>query len=115
MAAYRWTPELFTCLSYAKGFKAGGFNLDRVGCPNDSSCPVSPNGLAITINAQTNTFFKPEYSDSIEAGIKNTRSPEREDHGCVHRAHVCAPVNSAALSPVVRIACGWTCLRTKRP
>ena len=71
-AAYRWTPELFTYLSYAKGFKAGGFNLDRVGCPNDSNCPVSANGLVTTINARTNTFFKPEYSDSIEAGVKNT-------------------------------------------
>ena len=37
-AVYRWSPELLTYLSYAKGFKAGGFNLDRVGCPNGQPC-----------------------------------------------------------------------------
>ena len=92
-AVYRWSPELLTYLSYAKGFKAGGFNLDRVGCPNgqpftgtgpipSGSCPLTtipanPFGtggekVITAITADTNTFFKPEYSDSIEAGAKTT-------------------------------------------
>ncbi|WP_174299302.1 TonB-dependent receptor [Caulobacter sp. S45] len=92
-AVYRWAPELLTYVSYAKGFKAGGFNLDRVGCPNGQpyagtgpvpagSCPVAtvptnPFGTGGTkiitaLTADTNTFFKPEYSDSIEAGAKTT-------------------------------------------
>ena len=87
-AVYRWSPELLTYLSYAKGFKAGGFNLDRVGCPNaqpvtnGGPCPVAtvpanPFGTGgatqiTALTADTNTFFKPEYSDSIEAGAKTT-------------------------------------------
>ncbi len=69
---YRFAPQVLTYLSYAKGFKAGGFNLDRVGCPNDVNCPVGANGLVTAVTADTNTYFKPEYSDSIEAGVKNT-------------------------------------------
>ena len=80
---YRWAPQLLTYLSYAKGFKAGGFNLDRTGCPNGQpvgtpggNCPVSPApfnpNLITALTANTNTFFKPEYSDSIEAGAKTT-------------------------------------------
>ena len=77
-AAYRFSPQTLAYASYAKGFKAGGFNLDRTGCPNEQSitnggpCPVSANGLVTAITADTNTFFKPEYSDSGEIGVKNT-------------------------------------------
>ena len=36
--AYRFSPELLTYISYARGYKAGGFNLDRVSCPNAPGC-----------------------------------------------------------------------------
>ncbi len=84
-AAYRLSPELLTYISYAKGFKAGGFNLDRISCPNQQGlnpatglplatgpCPVGANGLVTATNAISNTFFKPEYSDSAEVGAKST-------------------------------------------
>ena len=77
-AAYRFSPEILTYASYAKGFKAGGFNLDRTGCPNElpvtqgGPCPVNANGTITAITADKNTFFKPEYSDSAEIGVKNT-------------------------------------------
>ncbi len=82
-AVYRWDPQLLTYASYAKGFKAGGFNLDRTGCPNGLSvaqggnCPTNANaflnpGIITALTANTNTFFKPEYSDSIEVGAKST-------------------------------------------
>jgi iron complex outermembrane receptor protein len=77
-AAYRVNDQILTYASYAKGFKAGGFNLDRTGCPNELSvaqggpCPVSANGLITAVTANSNTYFKPEYSDAAEIGIKNT-------------------------------------------
>lgn len=78
---YRFSPELLTYISYAKGFKAGGFNLDRISCPNAGGplvggpCPTvngAANGLVVATNAISNTFFKPEYSDSAEIGAKTT-------------------------------------------
>ncbi len=83
-AAYRWSPEVLAYVSYAKGFKAGGFNLDRIACPNAGGpavggpCPAVPGPipgaapLVVATNAISNTYFKPEYSDSAEIGVKTT-------------------------------------------
>jgi outer membrane receptor protein involved in Fe transport len=56
--AYRFNPDLLTYVSYARGYKSGGFNLDRarfgVGRPNPD------------------TFFAAEFVDSYEVGAKST-------------------------------------------
>jgi iron complex outermembrane receptor protein len=57
-AAYRFNPKVLTYVSYARGYKAGGFNLDRarfnIGQPNPD------------------TTFPGEFVDSYEAGVKST-------------------------------------------
>jgi outer membrane receptor protein involved in Fe transport len=61
-ATYRWTPDIMTYASYARGFKAGGFNLDR-----------SRNGNpAVGYTVNPDTSFKGEYVDSYELGAKTT-------------------------------------------
>ena len=69
---YRLDPRILTYFSYAKGFKAGGFNLDRVACPNEPGCPAGPAGVVTALTPETNTSFKPEFSDSFELGAKST-------------------------------------------
>ena len=65
-ASYRFSPEVFTYASYARGYKGGGFNLDRT---------QSSNGLpsgAPGIVPIKDTSFPAEFVDSYELGIKNT-------------------------------------------
>lgn len=59
--SYRWSPQVLTYGSYAHGYKAGGFNLDRLALPYAS-------GLTPVLD----TSFAPEFVDSYELGIKNT-------------------------------------------
>lgn len=47
---YKWSPDLMTYISYAKGFKGGGFNI-----------------YSSTV---TETVYKPEYSSNYEVGLK---------------------------------------------
>ena len=63
--AYRFTPEIMAYASYARGYKAGGFNLDRIASivqtvPGQATDPV------------LDTSFAPETVDSYELGMKNT-------------------------------------------
>ncbi len=61
---YRFTPQILAYASYARGYKAGGFNLDRIAQPTQSGGkPAAP---------ILNTSFKPEIVDSYEIGMKNT-------------------------------------------
>ncbi len=65
-AAYRWNPHVMTYGSAARGYKAGGFNLDRV---------QSSNGLSISgagIVPVNDTSFPGEFVDSYELGTKTT-------------------------------------------
>ena len=63
-AAYRWNESVMTYVSAARGYKAGGFNLDRV---------QSSNGLssgAAGITPVNDTSFDGEFVDSYELGAK---------------------------------------------
>ncbi len=63
--AYRFSPELMTYASYARGYKAGGFNLDRIATTNQTVAgqPTTP---------VLDTSFAPETVDSYELGAKST-------------------------------------------
>jgi iron complex outermembrane receptor protein len=64
-ADYRFNPETLGYVSYARGYKAGGFNLDRIAAPTQTVAGVA--GAPVL-----NTSFKPEFVDSYEIGLKNT-------------------------------------------
>ncbi len=64
--AYRWSPDVMTYVSYARGYKAGGFNLDRI-----QSSTGLPNG-ATGVTPVTDTSFPAETVTSWEAGAKTT-------------------------------------------
>ena len=63
--AYRFSPEVLSYASYARGYKAGGFNLDRIATTNQTVAnqPTAP---------VLDTSFAPETVDSYEIGLKNT-------------------------------------------
>ena len=61
--AYRIQPGMMTYGSYSRGYKAGGFNLDRVG--QTLITATGPN-----FAANPNTSFRPEIADSFELGVK---------------------------------------------
>lgn len=62
---YRFTPETLAYASYARGYKAGGFNLDRIAQPTQTVAGVAAAPVL-------DTSFKPETVDSYELGVKNT-------------------------------------------
>jgi outer membrane receptor protein involved in Fe transport len=64
--SYKWSPEVLTYVSYARGFKDGGFNLDRITSGNGK-----PNG-GPGFTPVANTSFPDETVDSYEAGVKTT-------------------------------------------
>ena len=68
-AAYRWSPDVMTYLSYTTGYKAGGFNFDRI-----QSTDGTPAGLApgLPIAPVTDTSYPAETVKSLEAGAKTT-------------------------------------------
>lgn len=65
-AAYRWNDNLMTYVSAARGYKGGGFNLDRVQTSNG----LSSGGQGIV--PVDDTSFDGEFVDSYELGAKTT-------------------------------------------
>ncbi|HEX6741862.1 MAG TPA: TonB-dependent receptor [Sphingomicrobium sp.] len=82
--SYKPTDRLLTYVSYARGYKAGGFNLDRSALWRATSAagvpPLSGNGAICVTAAQAgcqgrvasgeDLEFKPETNDAFEAGAK---------------------------------------------
>ena len=66
--SYRLNPDLLGYVSYARGFKAGGFNLDRVQC--QVGRPGCTPGTAAVITPIRDTSFPGEFVDSYEIGEK---------------------------------------------
>ena len=64
--AYRWNEHLMTYLSGARGYKGGGFNLDRV----QSNTGLSSGTAGIV--PVDDTSFPGEFVDSYELGAKST-------------------------------------------
>lgn len=64
--AYRWNDALMTYASAARGYKAGGFNLDRVQSSDGLSSGVQG------ILPVDDTAFPGEFVDSYELGAKTT-------------------------------------------
>ncbi len=67
---YRFDRDLLAYASYARGYKAGGFNLDRVQCTIGQ--PGCAPGSAAAITPINNTAFGDETNDSYEIGEKAT-------------------------------------------
>ncbi len=68
--AYRLNSEFLFYASYARGYKAGGFNLDRVQCT--VGAPGCTPGSAAVVTPILNTAFDKETNDSFEIGEKAT-------------------------------------------
>ncbi|MEP6884746.1 MAG: TonB-dependent receptor [Gammaproteobacteria bacterium] len=60
--SYRFTEDVMGYISWANGYKAGGFNLARVTSPTGPEGPLTPN---------LNTEFPRETVQSYEVGIKS--------------------------------------------
>ena len=84
--SWKPTPELLTYVSFSRGYKAGGFNLDRSAfsryvAQNSSGVPVAGAVCPITgtipigctsggLAGLNNLQFRPEINDALEAGLK---------------------------------------------
>ena len=80
--SYKPTDRLLTYASYSRGYKAGGFNLDRSALFRSSTTPdglpgfgaicVTPTqvGCRSTIASGADLEFKPETNDAFEVGAK---------------------------------------------
>ena len=68
---YRFNPHLLTYGSYARGYKAGGFNLDRVQCELGVDAGCTP-GSRAAITPVRDTSFPGEFVNSYELGEKAT-------------------------------------------
>lgn len=64
--SYRFSPQAMAYVSYARGYKASGFNLDRERNGSSALNPGTPGGVSV----DTDTSFNKELVDSYELGAK---------------------------------------------
>ena len=70
--AYRFSDAVMTYASYARGYKAAGFNLDRERSLTVTPSTVNPGRLIVTTQADSDKSFPAEFVDSYELGVKTT-------------------------------------------
>jgi outer membrane receptor protein involved in Fe transport len=72
--SYKPTDRLLTYISYSRGYKAGGFNLDRTALPRlivFSTDPTDPFAGGVLPTARIRDLhFKPEVNNAFELGAK---------------------------------------------
>lgn len=71
--SWKPSPETLTYVSYSRGYKAGGFNLDRSALIRQVN--LTPGGAAVNAGPVTNASlatlaFEPEINDALEVGVK---------------------------------------------
>jgi len=64
--AYHLTDDVMTFASYSRGYKAGGFNIDRQGF---SVTPATTSAAGLSTDQLA---FDPEFTDAYELGVKST-------------------------------------------
>jgi iron complex outermembrane receptor protein len=62
---YQFTPDVMGYVSYSRGFKAGGVNIDNTAAGTRANNPVEVPG-AVPLDPR----YKPEYVDGYELGLK---------------------------------------------
>jgi outer membrane receptor protein involved in Fe transport len=64
--AYHLNDDIMAYAGYSRGYKAGGYNVDRSGF---AMTPATTSSAALSVD---DLHFDPEFTDSFEAGIKTT-------------------------------------------
>ncbi|MGD9814925.1 MAG: TonB-dependent receptor [Hyphomonadaceae bacterium] len=64
--AYHVSDDLMIYGGYSRGYKAGGFNVDRSGFP---ITPATTSGAGLNVSQLA---FEPEFTDAFEIGLKST-------------------------------------------
>ena len=79
--AYTFSERINAYGTYARGYKAGGFNLDRtfgdLRGPNGSNLSIVSGPVGAQAIRGPDTSFAPETADSIEIGLKTTHDGGR--------------------------------------
>ena len=78
---YHFTPDYFGYASYSRGYKAGGYNLDRIAYPfSAAGLPgATPTLIAQSLQPMLNTEFPGEFVNSYEVGLKTSLLHRRLD------------------------------------